>query len=100
MSKTRQHWTKKVSVLVATVQHQGGVFTLVDGRVRCQNCPAEYAGVLRRNVYLVKVILKERQAAITWEREQACHCPARPFAHRAHRPADVWSKLKSLVRPR
>ena len=52
---------------------------------------------IRERVYLVTAELLEREYSRTWEREFACHCRARPFAHLPHHPADdIWQELRNL----
>lgn len=91
-------WGDKASRLIRLVERRGGVFSLVAGGAVCKNCPSEYVSALRASAYLILAILRDQQASIKWERDYACHCPARPFAHPPHRPHDVWQVLKRLER--
>ena len=96
MKRTKRRvvsWNGKVSKLIRLVERRGGVFHLSPRGVVCRNCPRGYVPALRENAYLILAILRERQAAIDWERDFACHCPDRPFAHPAHRPKDIWEEL-------
>ena len=86
------------SQLMLAVERHGGTFYLDGDAVECKNCPKRLAGAVRENGYLIRAILRQRQASLDWERDWACHCPARSFAHPAHKPEDVWKELKAIVR--
>jgi hypothetical protein len=48
---------------------------------------------VRKLAYLVTAELLEREYSLRWEREVACHCPVRRFAHPPHRPGGCLARV-------
>jgi hypothetical protein len=99
----------RIAKLIGLVESAGGKFVVENRQAALawptrltskQRCRArELDRQLRNRVYLVTAELLEREYSRTWEREVACHCPARPFAHLPHHPAeDTWQELRNLFK--
>jgi hypothetical protein len=99
----------KVGQLVSKFEKAGGVFVLDESRRLSVTCRPGLTRneqrdlrrldcLVRKHAYLVTAWILERIASWTWERDYACHCPARPFAHPAHKSEDVWKELGKLAK--
>ena len=100
----RGHAEMKIVKLIELVERAGGRFKLVNrvvglGWPERMNTTKRRRTVkldreVRKNVYLVTAELRERACSRWWEANFACHCPAYRFAHRAHKPVDIWKALR------
>jgi hypothetical protein len=84
----------RIAKLIELVEKAGGRFTIEDRRVslawsecstaKQQSRARQLDRQVRKRVYLVTAELLERESSRCWEREVACHCSARSFAHQPH----------------
>jgi hypothetical protein len=98
----------RIAKLIELVEKDGGRF-VVENRQASLAWPGRLTSKqrgrarqldrqIRKRAYLVTAELLEREYSRTWEREVACHCPARPFAHLPHQAAeDIWQELRNFV---
>lgn len=106
----RGHAKVKVSQLVSKYEKAGGQFLVENRKVSLTARPGltlseqrnlrRFDRLVRQHSYGVTAWILERIASWKWERDFACHCPARRFAHPAHRPEEVWKELRKLMESR
>jgi hypothetical protein len=93
----------RASDLLRILEREGAKFTLTDvGAAAATNVPEEFAPAVEQNLYGLYWLLRDRQAAIDWEGDRACHCLARRggLAHSLHRPREgetCWNMLKRVI---
>jgi len=95
----------RIAKLIELVEKCGGRFTIENRQIslgwaerltaKQRQRARQLDQRIRKQVYLVTCELLEREYARRWQREVACHCPARLFAHPPHRSEDVWQELRT-----
>jgi hypothetical protein len=100
----------RIAKLIELIEKAGGRFVLENRQAslawperltRKQRCRARTLdGQVRKQAYLVCAELLEREEGRRWQRQCACHCSTKPFAHPPHRPEDVWRELRNLFKGR